>query len=69
MSWLDKQNLVRDSRMDKAVTYIQNWRDYLMTNLEDGRCSFSNNLSGNAIRPFTIGRNYAVSRIMFCSAA
>lgn len=53
---LDKQNPVRGSRMDKAVTYIQNRRDYLMTYLEDGRCSFSNNLSENAIRPFTIGR-------------
>lgn len=55
LSWLDKQNPVRGSRMDKAVTYIQNRRDYLMTYLEDGRCSFSNNLSENAIRPFTVG--------------
>ena len=42
--------------MDKAVTYIQNRRAYLTTYLEDGRCSFSNNLSENAIRPFTVGR-------------
>ncbi len=27
-----------------------------MAYLEDGRCSFSNNLSENAIRPFTVGR-------------
>ena len=27
-----------------------------MTYLEDGHCSFSNNLSENAIRPFTVGR-------------
>ena len=27
-----------------------------MTYLEDDRCSFSNNLSENAIRPFTLGR-------------
>lgn len=27
-----------------------------MTYLEDGRCSFSNNLSENSIRPFTVGR-------------
>ena len=27
-----------------------------MTYLEDGRCSFSNNLSENSIRPFTLGR-------------
>ena len=44
---------IRGSRMDKAVTYIQNRRSYLSTYLEDGRCSFSNNLSENAIRPFT----------------
>ena len=56
LSWLDKQNPVKGSRMDKAVTYILNRRDYLMTYLEDGRCSFSNNLSENAIRPFTVGR-------------
>ena len=27
-----------------------------MTYLEDGRCSFTNNLSENAIRTFTVGR-------------
>ena len=53
---LIKQNPTRGSRMDKAVTYIQNRRSYLSTYLEDGRCSFSNNLSENAIRPFTVGR-------------
>ena len=56
LSWLDQQNPVRGSRMDKAVTYIQNRRCFLTTYLEDGRCSFSNNLSENAIRPFTVGR-------------
>ena len=56
LSWLDKQSPVRGSRMDKAVTYIQNRRSYLTTYLEDGRCSFSNNLSEIAIRPFTVGR-------------
>ena len=56
LSWLDQQNPTRGSRMDKAVTYIQNRRSYLSTYLEDGRCSFSNNLSENAIRPFSVGR-------------
>ena len=37
-----------------------------MTYLEDGRCSFSNNLSENAIRPFTVGRNY-VPNLVMCS--
>lgn len=54
--WLDELNPVRNSKLDKAVTYIQNRREFAMTYLEDGRCSFSNNLSENAIRPFTVGR-------------
>lgn len=54
--WLEKQNPVRGSRMDKAVTYIRNRIPYMETYLEDGRCSISNNLSENAIRPFTVGR-------------
>ena len=56
LSWLDQQDPTRGSRMDKAVTYIQNRRSYLSTYLEDGRCSFSNDLSENAVRPFTVGR-------------
>ena len=42
--------------MDKAITYIRTRRDTLETYLEDGRCNFLNNLSENAIRPFTLGR-------------
>ena len=38
------------------MNYAQNRKDALMTYLEDGHCSFSNNLSENAIRPFTVGR-------------
>ena len=53
MAW---QTPTREARMDKAVTYIKKRRSYLMTYLEDGRYSFSNNLRENAIRPFTIGR-------------
>lgn len=55
-SWLDGQHPVRNSRMEKALIYVNNRREYLETYLEDGRCSFSNNLSENAIRPFTVGR-------------
>lgn len=54
--WLDNQRPTRNTRMHKAVTYIRNRREFLETYLEDGRCSFSNNLSENAIRPFTVGR-------------
>ena len=54
--WLDEQSPARNSRMYKAVNYVLNRKKYLETYLEDGRCSFSNNLSENAIRPFTVGR-------------
>ena len=55
-SWFNNLRPVRNTRLDKAVTYVQNRREYLETYLEDGRCSFTNNLSENAIRPFTVGR-------------
>lgn len=55
-AWLEQQHPVRNSRMDKAVIYVRNRRDTAETYLEDGRCSFTNNLSENAIRPFTVGR-------------
>lgn len=38
------------------MNYAQNRKESLMMYLEDGHCSFSNNLSENAIRPFTVGR-------------
>ena len=55
-SWLDRQAPVRNSRLDKAVTYIRNRKPYLATYLEDGRCSFSNNASERSIKPFVMGR-------------
>ena len=55
-SWLDQQKPVRNTRMDKAVNYVLNRRDTAETYLEDGHCSFTNNLSENAIRPFAVGR-------------
>ena len=42
--------------MDKAVNYVLNRRETAETYLEDGRCSFTNNLSENAIRPFAVDR-------------
>ena len=55
-SWLDQQDPVKGSRFDTAVKYAQNRKQYLYTYLEDGRCSLSNNLTENSIRPFTVGR-------------
>ncbi len=45
-----------NGKLKKAITYIRNREDFLMTYLEDGRCSLSNNLSENSIRPITVGR-------------
>jgi transposase len=42
--------------MDKAVNYVLNRRETAQTYLEDGRCSFTNNLNENAVRPFAVGR-------------
>lgn len=56
LSWLERQDPIRNSRLDKAVTYIRNRKDHLASYLDDGRCSFSNNLSENCIRPFVVGR-------------
>ena len=55
-NWLDQQRPTKGTRLAKAVNYAQNRKDTLMTYLEDGHCSLSNNLSENAIRPFTVGR-------------
>ena len=54
--WLERQKPTKGSRMDKAVTYALNQKEYAENNLQDGRCSLSNNPSENSIRPFTVGR-------------
>ncbi len=54
--WISQQNPRKGSRLEKAVNYALNHKAEFMTYLEDGRCSFSNNLSENSIRPFTVGR-------------
>ncbi len=38
------------------IAYVQNQRAYIMTYLEDGHCSLSNQMSENSIRPVTVGR-------------
>lgn len=55
-SWLDGQRPVKGSRMDKAVNYIRNQKVYLETYLEDGRCSFTNNLTEQGCKSFVVGR-------------
>ena len=56
LAWVKKVNPASNSRLKKAITYILNREDVLMNYLEDGRCSLSNNLSENNIRPVTLAR-------------
>lgn len=56
LKWAENQKPVKGSRLDKAITYIRNQSPYMKTYLEDGRCSLSNNLSENSIRPVAVGR-------------
>ena len=61
-AWFEKQHPTKGTRMDKAITYIKNRRSDMMTYLEDGRCSFCNNLSEIEIKPVALGRkNYLFS--------
>lgn len=55
-AWLKKLTFVPNSRLAKAVNYTLKREELLQNYLKDGRCSFSNNLSENMIRPFTVGR-------------
>ena len=56
LSWLKTQDAPKGSRLDRALTYARNQRQYMMTFLEDSHCSICNNLSENSIRPVTVGR-------------
>ena len=56
IAWADKQPVTGNGKFSKAVTYLRNRRNCLMTYLEDGRCSISNNWSENSVRPLTVGR-------------
>jgi transposase len=55
-SWLDTVTPLKGSRLGKAVTYALNQKQYMENYLLDGRCSISNNIAENSIRPFVVGR-------------
>ena len=56
LAWIDQVSPGNNTRLKKALSYVRNRRDFVMTYLEDGRCSLSNNLSENSVRPVTVGR-------------
>lgn len=45
LSWIKQVNPGSNDKLKRAITYIRNREEFMMTYLEDGRCSFSNNLS------------------------
>ena len=45
-----------NGKLAKAFKYVLKRQKYMMTYLEDGRCSLSNNRTENAVRPVTVGR-------------
>lgn len=55
-AWAEKLHTIKGTRFEKAVTYLLNRKPTMMTYLEDGRCSISNNPTESMIRPFTLGR-------------
>ena len=54
--WVSNVNVLKGSGLGKAVTYALNQKPFMGNYLLDGRCSISNNIAENAIRPFTVGR-------------
>ena len=70
-SWAEKnvRGGLPKSKLSTAFNYALNNRQEFFNYLDDGHCSISNSLAENCIRTFCIGKNYALYRIMFCSAA
>ena len=64
LAWANKQQPVSNGKFAKAITYIKNRSKDMMTYLEDGCCSLSNNPSENSIRPVTVGRK----NWLFCTS-
>lgn len=56
LSWADAQHPQNGDRLIRALKYINGCRPYMMNYLQDGRCSLSNNLSENSLRPLVVGR-------------
>ena len=57
LSWTERlKPAATNESLKKAINYVKNCKPYMMNYLLDGRCSLSNNLSENSIRPLVIGR-------------
>ena len=56
LCWVEKLHPLNELRLDKAVTYTKNQKKYMENYVLDGRCSLSNNIAENSIRPFIVDR-------------
>ena len=57
-----------ESATGRGLQYCINQEQFLRVFLSNGDVPMDNNLAEQAIRPFTIGRNYALNHVMFCNA-
>ena len=66
--WLQKSlpNVPPKTKLGEALSYLHNQWPRLIRYVDDGHYPIDNNLAENAIRPFTVGRNYVHNPIM-CS--
>jgi transposase len=57
-NWINQLTLktLPQSLLGKAITYVQNQKEYLSNFLKDGRIQLSNNLAEQSIKMFVIGR-------------
>jgi hypothetical protein len=53
----------------QAINYAAKQEQKVRNVLLDGCLELDNNLAERTVKPFVIGRNYAVNKIMFCSVA
>lgn len=56
--WINENSVraLKGTQLSKAFIYAVNQRENLSHYFLDGRCSISNNVAENSIRPFTVGR-------------
>jgi transposase len=65
-NWIYGLAALPNTLLGKAVHYANSQRKYLERYLMDGRLEISNNRAERSIKPFVIGRNYALTLFM-CS--
>jgi transposase len=62
-NWMEGLGALPSSMLGKAVSYARSQKKYIERYLTDGRLEISNNRAERSIKPFVIGRNYALKNI------